>query len=255
MQKKNLFPNTDALLKAAEFRNLEIARYVVDQFQELIKKFNLHDNSAVQDMSKYLNQYADILEKEQPSMKAAMSASPDAIKRPDQIRQDNFAQEAQRDLGEMGRTTQIEMSYGISEQSDILRVYSMGEERADSSMNGKLDDILSAWLVTNELYIKNGKIYESEGGVPKLNKDGTLKTADPDKTLELFENSGYGLSEYAKQRGLNIATNPCPYPASKVIVSAQARTETKPAEVASSGVSEQTTSEIERSESGMGRQS
>lgn len=244
-------PDTAALLKITDFHVAETARYAAERYDEVIIKLKLQDKPAAIKMGKSLQHIAELLESEEPSMNAAMRASIDALKRPNQIRQDTLALDAQKTLGDI-KSKPIDMIYGISDQSEILRIYSIDGDHVDSSVDEKIDAVFNGWLVSNDLLIKDGVIYESdEEGEPKLNTNGTLKRADPDVLRELFEDPDQGLSSSLKRKGLSIETQVYPYPESRAEVDKQIQEATAVKQDLSQ---QENAPPMEKSETGMGRQ-
>jgi hypothetical protein len=141
----------------------------------------------------------------------------------------NIAVEAAQNLENMGIGTDqgVVLDIAVNSDAEFLRGYSTGGKQLDTPSTASMDELFSAWLISNNLTSQDSIFYESDKNGKIIEEDGQNIRANPDKAKGLISDSEKGFDKYLSSKGINLTIQQHQYPSVEHQAQAKAQTETK----------------------------
>lgn len=210
----NLCPDSDAIQKCLAFiKDTEAAKYLLDRFDKRMKDLKLDKNEAVIGMRQDLQKFSDAVEMQTLATELAWQGHEITVEPNYKILQTNLAAHAQQTI-QSEITDPIKMDYGISDEAEMKRIYSVNGQPVSEQMQDNCDKLLNGWLASHDKITRNGIIYQAnEKGEPKMNQGQPVK-ANVDELRALFSDPNAGFVKSLAKNGMEFSIQEHPYPKS-----------------------------------------
>lgn len=199
---QTLLPSSQSVQKCIEIiTNPESAKAFVQALETQLKKAGVTEQ--FQSLIAVARTFADSIELQMPKFDSWSGKEP-KVGSKFQNYQEGIAQQS----AELFAGQEIRFDYALSDEAELLRGYSRGNEVLDEVTAKTLDKLFNAWLAEKGMITKNGTIYEADKNGQIIQEKGQNKKADAEKIRELIIDKQNGFSEYVREKNASTIIEP-----------------------------------------------
>ena len=121
----------------------------------------------------------------------------------------NFQQGLADIAAEVVSEKQVVFDYAVSDESELLRGYSSGDDPLEDDAVNAMDILFNAWLAQNQMFSKGGIIYE---GTPATENP---KRVNADTLRNKLGDSETGFGKFADHKSIQLTSHAHEYPKSE----------------------------------------
>ncbi|WP_131782197.1 hypothetical protein [Legionella gresilensis] len=196
-------PNKDAILKAFEVVCLspDAAKYLTERLSETFSKVKIEASAEVLDRVKQFEKNVSI---RYGKLSDPWRGRPEDIKTDFENAQHNMGLALLEDVSPSLADGQLNMDFAISDDSQLLRAFSLNEQPLDTTAATAIDTLFNSWLAENEMVSRDSVIYESDrNGDIKIDENGQLTKANAQRVRELIADRDNGFAHYLNEKFKN----------------------------------------------------